>query len=380
MAAHRARAPDGFRLFSVRGIPIRLHWTFFLILPWLAFGMARPFATFAASAHTAREALLLPPAAWGLLLAVLLFVSVLLHELGHVFVARAQGSPVSGVTLMLLGGVSHIDKVSRERHAEAKMALVGPVVSLGLAGLAYLGHRLVRGPWADLEFGLYYLAQMNLAIAVFNLVPAFPLDGGRVLRSLLEPGRGRARATELAVAVGRVLAIAMGVFGAVSSNVLLVLVAVFVWGGGAAEAASALRQERLTNVRVSDVTDTNVPVLAGSSSVEEAAEVMLSTRVAAVVVRGREGEVGLVGAVDVAAVPEPERLRTPLASIAHFDLPVAQASDPAAEALEAMVERNLPFALVVGAGGWLRGVLSREGLLRRVSLESTLHRGRPSTA
>ena len=94
----------GVKILSVRGIPIRLHWTFFLILPYVAFAMSRRFAAFAADASTHDYALMLPPVAWGVVLAVLLFASVLLHELGHVFVALGQGSRVREVTLMMLGG------------------------------------------------------------------------------------------------------------------------------------------------------------------------------------------------------------------------------------------------------------------------------------
>lgn len=371
---------SGFRLFSVRGIPIRLHWTFFLVLPYMALGMARRFAAVAASAHTSREELLLSPGLWGIVLAILLFASVLLHELGHVFVARAQGSPVRGVTLMLLGGVSHIEKVSRVPHAEAKMAVIGPIVSVVIALVAYVGHLLVGDVAPDLKFGLYYLAQMNLAIGVFNMLPAFPLDGGRVLRSMLESRHGRARATQLAAAVGRVAALLMGVFGVLSGNLLLMLIAVFVWGGGAAEATAAMQQERLSGVRVADVTDTAVSMLPAAASLVEAEGTMMATRVPVVLVKGGEGEVGLVSATEIAAVPEPARARTPLGSIARFDLPIANVADSAADALEAMTERGLAYTLVVGAGGWVTGILSREGLLRRVQLEETLHGGRPSAA
>jgi len=372
----------GFKLFSVRGIPIRLHWTFFLVLPYVALGMARQFAAFAASAHTSRDALLLSPGVWGILLAVLLFASVLLHELGHVFVARSQGSPVRGVTLMLLGGVSHIEKVSREPHAEAKMAVVGPIVSVGIALVAYAGHLLLGGIAPDLQFGLFYLAQMNLAIAVFNMLPAFPLDGGRVLRSLLEPRYGRLRATQAAANVGRLLAVAMGIFGVLAGNFLLVLIAVFVWGGGTAEASVALQQEALAGVPVGDVTDTSVGTIGAVASVEQAAATMLATRSPVLIVQARTGDIGLVTAADVARIPEGERGRVPIESLARFDLPIAQASDSAADALDAMGERGLDFAPVV-RGTWVIGVLSREAVMRRIQLQGTLHGGlgdRPSAA
>lgn len=362
-----------FRLFSVRGIPIRLHWTFFLVLPYVALGMARQFEAFAASAHTSRDALLLSPGLWGVVLAIFLFASVLLHELGHVFVAQSQGSPVRGVTLMLLGGVSHIERVSRREHDEAKMAVIGPVVSLGIALVSYAIWAVSSGLPPDLRFGLFYLAQMNLAVAVFNMLPAFPLDGGRVLRSMLEPHYGRIRATQIAAAIGRVLAVAMGIFGVLFGNFLLVLIAVFVWGGGTAEASAVLHHERLAGLQVGQVTDTTVGVLSGIDSVEHAAATMVGTRVPAVLVHGRNGEVGLVTAGNIARVREQERAATPLEAIASFDLPIANASDSAADALDAMLERDLELVPVV-RGNWLVGVLSRESVMRRVELDDALHR------
>ncbi|MGZ3478268.1 MAG: site-2 protease family protein, partial [Polyangiales bacterium] len=160
----------GVKIFSVRGVPVRLHWTFFLALPWIALSMSRRF--------DGVETPSIPPILWGAILALLLFGSVFLHELGHVFVARAQGAKVSGITLMLLGGVSQVDHVSEAPRAEAKMAIAGPMVSFAIALVAYaLSLMFVV---SDVHYGLRSLAQMNLAIGIFNLVPAFPLDGGRV--------------------------------------------------------------------------------------------------------------------------------------------------------------------------------------------------------
>lgn len=372
----------GIRLFSVRGVPIRLHWTFFLVLPWLAFAMARQFAAFAANAHTSRDALLLSPGTWGFVLAVLLFASVLLHELGHVFVARSQGSHVHEVTLMLLGGVSHIGQVSREPRAEAKMAVVGPLVSIAIAIVAYAAHLVFEGIAPDLQFGLYYLAHINLAIGLFNLLPAFPLDGGRVLRSVMEPRHGRVRATAIAATVGRVLAVAMGVWGLLSGNFMLMLIALFVWGGGTAEAVAVIQREKLEGVRVLELTDTDVPPVYGAETLRRAGDVMLATRSPVLLVRGPEGGVGVVTADDIARVPERDRDARTVDQVARFDLPLADASDLVNDALDAMDQRQLAYVPVV-RGTWVVGVLSRETVFRAAQLDTTLRPSmgnRPSTA
>jgi Zn-dependent protease/CBS domain-containing protein len=374
----------GVKILSVRGIPIRLHWTFFLILPYVAFMMAKRFAAFAASAHTTETALLLSPGMWGLLLAVLLFVSVLLHELGHVFVALAQGSKVREVTLMLLGGISHIESVSHAPRAEAKMAIVGPLVSIAIAVVAYVAH-LFSGDVPDLQFGLYYLAQINLGIGIFNMLPAFPLDGGRVLRSMLATKYGRLRATAMAASVGRVLAVMMGILGLFSGNFLMALIAVFIWAGGNAEALGIIHRERLAKLRVGDLVENNVPVIHAAETIARASEVMLHDRASALLVRG-PGGMGIITAEQIAGIAPRFRSAATVDAVALGEAPVADANDIVADVVEAMDARGLRFVPVV-RGDQIIGVLSRENVERFLKLDSMLRTslvepppGRRSTA
>lgn len=360
----------GVKVLSFRGIPVRLHWTFFLILPYVAYAMARRFEAFANDASTHDYALLLPPAAWGLILAVLLFGSVLLHELGHVLVAMKQGSSVRGVTLMMLGGVSHIDEVSSAPRAEAKMAIVGPLVSIAIAVVAYAAHLLLGG-LPDVQFGLYYLAQINLGIGLFNMLPAFPLDGGRVLRSVLEGRRGKVAATTIAANVGRVLAVLMGLFGLLSGNFLLVLIAVFVWAGGSAEARAAIYRERLAHVRVAELTNGQIPVIYGAETLARATEVMLHARTSVIMVRGAHGEIGFVTAEQIAAVANRHRGAATVDMIATMNAPAVDAADPVAAVVDAMDRSQLRHVPVV-RGGEVIGVLSRDAVTRYLQLDSVL--------
>jgi len=362
----------GVKILSVRGIPIRLHWTFFLILPYVAFMMARRFTAFAAQAHTHETDLLLSPGAWGLVLAVLLFVSVLLHELGHVFVALAQGSKVREVTLMMLGGVSHIESVSHAPRAEAKMAIVGPLVSIAIAVVAYVAH-MFSGAAPDLQFGLYYLAQINLGIGIFNMLPAFPLDGGRVLRSLLATKYGRLKATTVSAGIGRGLAVMLGLLGLFTGNFLMALIALFIWAGGNAEAQGILHRERLANVRVGDLVEDTVPVVYGAETIARATEVMLRDRASALLVRGPNG-MGIVTADQVANIDPRFRSAATVDAIALAEAPVADVNDVVADVVEAMDARGLKFVPVV-RGTEIVGVLSRENVERYLKLDSML---RPS--
>jgi Zn-dependent protease/predicted transcriptional regulator len=363
----------GVKVLSFRGIPVRLHWTFFLILPYVAYSMSRRFEALANDASTHDYALLLSPMVWGVLLAILLFGSVLLHELGHVFVAMNQGSRVKGVTLMMLGGVSHIEEVSQVPRAEAKMAIVGPLVSIAIAVVAYAGH-LLLGALPDAQFGLYYLAQINLGIALFNMLPAFPLDGGRVLRSMLEPKHGKVAATNVAATVGKVLAVMMGLFGILTANFLMVLIAVFVWAGGAAEARAAVHRERLAGVRVADMTNSHVPVVYAAETLARATDVMLKARTSVVMVRGSEGEIGFVTAEQIASVANRHRGAATVDVVASMNVPAVEASDPLVATVDAMDRKQLRHVPVL-RGDNVVGVLSRDAIQRYLQLEGVL---RPS--
>jgi Zn-dependent protease/CBS domain-containing protein len=349
----------GLRIFSVRGIPIRLHWTFFLILPYIAFAMSHRFA-FAEA---------LPPLAWGAIMAIALFGSILLHELGHVVVALDQGSRVRGVTLMLLGGVSHIEELSKEARAEAKMAVIGPVVSFALAGACFLLHAVVGAASPEVAHALHALAQINLVLAIFNMLPAFPLDGGRVLRSLLEPRLGRVRATEIAATVGKALAILMGVVAITSGAILLGLVALFVWSGGSAEANAVRQQQSLSGVDVHSIADLRVPVVDVTMPARAAAALMHASRRALLLVRRGE-EIGVVHAGALRRDATVERST-------HFGAPTVESTGTVLDAIAKMVERRVPVA-IVRHGGTAVGILSQEAIIAYLR-DRTFH-PRPSIA
>jgi Zn-dependent protease len=228
-------------LFHIRGVPIRAHWTLLLILPYLAVVLSREIRSVANLAGVTLEHLALPPLVWGPLLALGLFASVTLHELAHSFAAIRFGGRVRAITLMLLGGVSQLARAPSRPLHEVVMAALGPVTSFALGALLYAAYAGSGGWPADVQMGLFYLAVMNLALGAFNLIPAFPMDGGRMLRGLLAMQLGGERATQVAAAVGRACAIPLGVLGLWSGNLMLVLIAVFVYTG----AQSELAQERV---------------------------------------------------------------------------------------------------------------------------------------
>jgi Zn-dependent protease/CBS domain-containing protein len=234
----------GLRLFSVRGIDIRVHVTFPLILVWasLQFGLLRGQGW--------------EGALFGVIVTSLLFAIVVLHELGHSLAAQRYGVPVKQIVLLPIGGLAQLARMPEEPLQEFVIAVAGPLVNFGLAAVMFLlrlladpGGGLATSMWAllggdGLSLGAVfnYLFVANLGLGFFNLIPAFPMDGGRILRALLATRFSYLRATAVAVTVGQVLAWGMGLWGLLGGGFFMLFIAFFVY-------ASATQEGRLVRAR-----------------------------------------------------------------------------------------------------------------------------------
>jgi len=214
-----------FRLGSLFGIPVRVHATFLLLLGIVAFSELLR-GGFAAAVGS-------------LIWLTLVFGSVVLHEFGHALVARRFGIGTRDVTLLPIGGVARLERMPRNPRQELWVALAGPAVNLGIAGLLgvwiALSGQAAAGPSLFGGSLALRLMAINVGLLLFNLLPAFPMDGGRVLRALLTERIGRRRATDVAATTGRGMAVLFGIAG-VLFNPMLVFIALFVWFGSKSEA------------------------------------------------------------------------------------------------------------------------------------------------
>ena len=208
-----------WRLGRVAGVDAYVHWTFGLLMAWAAFSAWQ-------GAGTGLAVVL----GLGFLAAV--FGSVLLHELGHAVMARRWGVRTRHILLIPLGGIASLEGMPKAPRAELAVALAGPAVNLAIAAVLALVTNVTGLALFGLVDGLMWA---NLSLALFNLIPAFPMDGGRALRALLAQRIGAQAATRLAVRLGRVVAVVMAVLG-LFFNPMLILIAAFVWFAGAAEA------------------------------------------------------------------------------------------------------------------------------------------------
>ncbi len=236
----------------VRGIPIRIHLTFLILLAWIAW--------------LGWQSGGLQASLWALALIVGLFACIVLHELGHSLVAVHFGSEVRSVTLLPIGGVASVKSIPRQPRQELLVSLAGPAVNVVIV-LALAAVRRGFPGWADTEAFprstgelLDALIRANLVLAVFNLIPAFPMDGGRVLRSLLAMVLPFPRATAVAAALGQTVALAFILLGLVV-NPFLVLIGIFVFLGAESEDRSVRVGSLLQNVFAEDVMVTDFVVL-----------------------------------------------------------------------------------------------------------------------
>jgi Zn-dependent protease/CBS domain-containing protein len=256
------------KIFQVGPTAVRIHPTFFLLLAWIG------------GVNWVRGG---PAAALdGVVFIALLFACVVLHEFGHIWAAARYGIRTPDVTLLPIGGVASLERMPEKPGQEIAVALAGPAVNLVIAGvlIAFLGlqidaDHIVR--MEDMQAGLAgRIAAANIALFVFNLIPAFPMDGGRVLRAVLAIWLGFPRATQIAAAIGQALAVGLGFLG-LFGNPLLVLVAVFIFFAASGEAGYVQAREMSRGYRARDAMITSFQTLGPQSVVDDAATLLLRT-------------------------------------------------------------------------------------------------------
>jgi len=223
----------------ILGIPVRVHITFLILVAFIGF------AGLVAGGPSR--------ALWSMIFIVALFACVVLHELSHSLVARSYGVRVESITLLPIGGVASMEDMPRKPHEEALMAIVGPLTSLAIAGALYVVANVLHypGPVAYDHRPLFVMLMWtNVMIAGFNLLPAFPMDGGRVLRAILAHYMDHVRATNIAVSLGQGFAVMIALAGIflLNMNIWLVLIAVFIFLGAGQEGQQVRTQAVLEGI------------------------------------------------------------------------------------------------------------------------------------
>jgi Zn-dependent protease/CBS domain-containing protein len=365
-----------YRVGSVAGIPIRIDVTLLLILPVLVYLIGSGMGEAAAALNSGLGAgldvgaLTAGSTPWliGAASAVGLFGCVLLHELGHAAVARRYGYGIESITLWLLGGIARPKEQPNRWHHEFWIAIGGPVVSVAL-GIVFL-LAFVALSADPVRFVVGYLAALNLVLAGFNMLPAFPLDGGRVLRALLGRTRTHAEATRLSVRVGKSFAILFGLFGLFVFNPFLIAVAFFVYMAATAEGRQTMLQAAFEGVVVGDVMTpaADVRTLSPETTLDTVLERMFSERHTGYPVVDGGRPVGVVTLDDIRNVAPENRPSTTVADVMSTDLRTVGVGTEAMEAMQRLAHEDIGRVLVTDGTDSLVGLVTRSDLVTAMNI------------
>lgn len=361
------------RLGRIRNIPVDLHFTLFVILPFFsylfAFGWGELWGFPTGFGRLTMEDV--PRLAMGVLASMLLFLAILAHELAHCLVAQRFGWKVHGITLLIFGGLAEMDEPDGGNVGEGWMAFAGPAVSLILGALCLVPYLL----WSSVSSEFWFQSVMlllsvlgiyNVILGLFNLLPGFPMDGGRILRAALQRRYDRERATGLTVDISKACAILIGVTGLLQFNLLLIGIGLFLHLAANIDEFPQQLPFRLSAMRVSDVMSREVGTITPSMVAREAWDLMMTERGTAYPVLEGRNVVGLLTLQDLSKVPA-EKMGT--VHVSEIMSPNVVGVTPDTKVLTALhqMSQSDTTRLMVLSEGRLIGMVSRVELVHAMN-------------
>jgi Zn-dependent protease/CBS domain-containing protein len=353
-------------IFRVAGIQLRIHVTFLLIIGWLAFGYYAEGGSVMALGRV--------------IFVLLLFACVVLHEFGHAFAAKSFGINTPDITLLPIGGVARLERMPEEPVQELIIAVAGPAVNLIIAFCLFLviGTRGVLNP-ATVQGGdlVAQLLMINVSLLLFNLLPAFPMDGGRVLRALLATRLSYARATQIAASIGQGCAFVFGFLGLFGPNPFLLFIALFVYIGASQEAALAQMKDVSRRFPVSSAMVREFRTLPETATLEEAVDALLATSQHDFPVVDENGNVaGILTRHDLIAALRKNDPQIRVGDVMRRDIPTVTTGTRFEEAFRIMQECHCPAVPVLDSMKRLVGLLTPENVSELMMVQSALPRRR----
>jgi Zn-dependent protease/CBS domain-containing protein len=356
---------SSFKIFSISGIPVELHISFLLLILII-------FALAFFEIVTLYLAFLI----------VLLFVTVVIHEFSHSYVAKRYGVSVERIILLPIGGVSAMGEIPKDPDQELKIAVAGPLTNIVIALFCLVGLFITGGigslsvssffisntPSADINLFLSNFLGINLVLGIFNLLPAFPMDGGRVLRAFLARRMSYVKATKTAATIGKQFAILMAIFG-IFFNFILILIAIFIYIGADQEYRAIMVSSMLEGLSVKDIMTRNVSTLNPDTPVSEALNIMFTQRHMGYPVIDEDNLVGIITFDDISRVPEGER-NIPVKDIMSKDLVLASPNEPVFNTFE-KISRNNIGRLPVTENEKLVGIISKTDIMKVLEMLDT---------
>ena len=374
---------DGsFRIGRVFGIPILIHYSFILVIPLFAWiigsqitvttDMLQGFFSIPIDTSLITEGIM--PWILGTVVALGLFAGVLIHELAHSLVARRKGIKFNNITLMIFGGIATMEEGVPDPKAELPMALVGPIASLvvGLVclGIAYAVPAVTKNPplAGVVIFVFGYLGVLNIILFAFNLLPAFPMDGGRVLRAWLAGRMPLHRATKIAADIGKGFAIVFGLVGLFFFSPFLILIAFFIYIGASMESAAVKYSYLLQDVTVGDMMSNPVTTVPPTLPVSQVITMMYSSKHLGFPVVERDTLIGMVTLADINHMTSIDREAMQVRDVMTRDPITLPPTAPLIDALKIMSARNFGRIPVVQDGKIL-GIVTRTDIIKVTELK-----------
>ena len=366
---------------NLAGIPVKLHWSFLLVIPLFAwiigsqieltveliailFGVPIDLTLIVANFN---------PYILGTVVALGLFVGVFIHEMAHSLIAKAKGIKIHSITLLILGGVSQMEETMPDPKVELPMALAGPLTSLAVGvicgALVYVFEAVVPDPAIAgvLIFVFGYLGLLNVLLFGFNLLPAFPMDGGRVLRAWLARRMPLSRATRIAADVGKAFAVLFGIIGFLLLNPILIIIAFFIYIGANQEATYLRYNILLQDVTVADAMNSPVITVEPTMPLSQVIAMMYETKHLGFPVVDRGSLIGIIALADVHKVSPIDREAMQVQDVMTRNPTTLPPSAPLLDALRVMSGQDIGRIPVV-AGDTLVGIVTRTDVLRVMEL------------
>ena len=351
-------------LGRIAGIKILVHWTFALLLGWVAF-------TESQRGSDLPTTLL----AMGFIIAV--FFCVVLHELGHALTARRYGISTKMITLLPIGGVASLERMPQDPKKELMIAIAGPAVNVVIALMLWLVLPSLTNSFSEEFFlhitpanFLYLLLFVNVVLVVFNAIPAFPMDGGRVLRALLAFKLGRVRATQIAANLGQFLAIGF-VFIGFFYNPFLILIGAFVFFGAYSENILVQHLDYLRGHSVREGMMTNFVTLAPTETVRQALDKLLMGSEHEFVVEEEGVVVGTLTRSQLIQAVKEEQMQTPVLEVMSADVKTFNVQDKLSDAYTELQKTKVPLYPVL-ENGRLAGVINTDNINEFIMIKSAL--------
>jgi Zn-dependent protease/CBS domain-containing protein len=365
-----------FKLFRIAGIDIGIHYTWLFIFIFFSWTLAQAYFPVQYPGWSTLTYWLT-----GIIAALLIFVSVLLHELAHSIVAKKRGMPVHSITLFILGGVSNLEEEPQKPRAEFAMAIVGPVTSLVLALIFWGLTRLPVDKTTPLMAIISYMALINLFLGAFNLLPGFPLDGGRVLRSIIWGATGNLiRATNIATRVGQFIGwtfIALGIFlmiwSSLFSGLWLAFIGWFLNSSADASRKEITLRERLSHIKVRELLNPNIETIRPETTVQEMVmNIFRRQQGRAVPVCQDERLLGIATITDAKKIPQERWAVTSVREIMTTSpLYTVSLEDNLNTAL-GLIARHDVNQVLIKEQGKCTGLLSRADIIRFIQMSHEL--------